>query len=299
MQNSVILRDLHLHLSHLTKEHREAVSDLIAKFPNLFSDVPSQTTVLSHDIDVGDSKPVKQHPYRVNPKKREVMKSEVTYLVKHGLATPSQSPWSSPCILVPKPDSTFRFCTDYRKVNAMTKPDSFPLPRMEDCVDKVGAATYVTKLDLLKGYWQVPLTSRASEISAFVTPDALLQYSVMAFGMRNAPATFQRLMNQVLSGVTNVEVYLDDVVVFSNTWEEHLNQLYVIFDRLNKASLTLNLAKCEFAKATVTYLGKCVGQGQVKPVEAKIAAIVEFPMPTNKRELRRFLRDEWLLQKFL
>ncbi len=289
LQNSVILRDLHLHLSHLTKEHREAVSDLIAKFPNLFSDVPSQTTVLSHDIDVGDSKPVKQHPYRVNPKKREVMKSEVTYLVKHGLATPSQSPWSSPCILVPKPDSTFRFCTDYRKVNAMTKPDSFPLPRMEDCVDKVGAATYVTKLDLLKGYWQVPLTSRASEISAFVTPDALLQYSVMAFGMRNAPATFQRLMNQVLSGVTNVEVYLDDVVVFSNTWEEHLNQLYVIFDRLNKASLTLNLAKCEFAKATVTYLGKCVGQGQVKPVEAKIAAIVEFPMPTNKRELRRFL----------
>ncbi len=214
LQNSVILRDLHLHLSHLTKEHCEAVSDLIAKFPNLFSDVPSQTTVLSHDIDVGDSKPVKQHPYRVNPKKREVMKSEVTYLVKHGLATPSQSPWSSPCILVPKPDSTFRFCTDYRKVNAMTKPDSFPLPRMEDCVDKVGAATYVTKLDLLKGYWQVPLTSRASEISAFVTPDALLQYSVMAFGMRNAPATFQRLMNQVLSGVTNVEVYLDDVVVF-------------------------------------------------------------------------------------
>lgn len=289
LQNSVILRDLHLHLSHLTKEHREAVSDLIAKFPNLFSDVPSQTTVLSHDIDVGDSKPVKQHPYRVNPKKREVMKSEVTYLVEHGLATPSQSPWSSPCILVPKSDSTFRFCTDYRKVNAVTKPDSFPLPRMEDCVDKVGAARYVTKLDLLKGYWQVPLTSRASEISAFVTPDALLQYSVMAFGMRNAPATFQRLMNQVLSGVTNVEVYLDDVVVFSNTWEEHLNQLYVIFDRLNKASLTLNLAKCEFAKATVTYLGKCVGQGQVKPVEAKIAAIVEFPMPTNKRELRRFL----------
>lgn len=100
---------------------------------------------------------------------------------------------------------------------------------------------------------------------------------------------FSDLMNQVLSGVTNVEVYLDDVVVFSNTWEEHLNQLYVIFDRLNKASLTLNLAKCEFAKATVTYLGKCVGQGQVKPVEAKIAAIVEFPMPTNKRELRRFL----------
>ncbi|KAL1279989.1 hypothetical protein QQF64_014589 [Cirrhinus molitorella] len=106
----------------------------------------------------------------------------------------SQSPWSSPCLLVPKSDSSLRFCTDYRKVNNVTKPDSFPLPRMEDCVDRVGSSRYVTKLDLLKGYWQVPLTPLASEISAFVTPDNFLNYTVMAFGMRNAPATFQRLM---------------------------------------------------------------------------------------------------------
>ncbi len=112
------------------------------------------------------------------------MKSEVEYLLQHGFAKPSQSPWSSPCLLVPKSDSTYRFCTDYRKVNSITKPDSFPLPRIEDCVDRVGSARYVTKLDLLKGYWQVPLTPRASEISAFVTPDNFLQYSVMAFGMR-------------------------------------------------------------------------------------------------------------------
>lgn len=112
------------------------------------------------------------------------MRSEVEYLLKHGLATPSHSPWSSPCILVPKQDSTFRFCTDYRKINSVTKPDSFPLPRMEDCVDRIGSAHFVTKVDLLKGYWQEPLTARASETSAFVTPDNLLQYSVMAFGMR-------------------------------------------------------------------------------------------------------------------
>ncbi len=217
------------------------------------------------------------------------MRNEVQYLLEHGLAVPSQSPWSSPCILVPKSDSTYRFCTDYRKINAVTKPDSFPLPRMEDCVDRVGSAHYVTKLDLLKGYWQVPLTSRASEISAFVTPDNFLQYSVMAFGMRNAPSTFQRLMNRVLSGVSDCEVYLDDVVVYSNSWEDHLAKLDVVFGRLANASLTLNLAKCEFAKAVVAYLGKRVGQGQVRPVEAKVCAIVEFPIPTNKRELRRFL----------
>lgn len=192
-------------------------------------------------------------------------------------------------MLVPKSDGSVRFCTDYRKVNSVTKADSFPLPRMEDCVDKVGAATCVTKLDLLKGYWQVPLTDRASEVSAFVTPDNLLQYTVMAFGMRNAQSTFQRLMHKVLSDVPNCEVYLDDIVIYSANWEEHLQVLNIVSGHLRDANLTLNLAKCEFAKAVVTYLGKRVGQGQVRPVEAKVSAIVNFPTPTTKRELRRFL----------
>lgn len=199
------------------------------------------------------------------------------------------SAWSSPCLLVPKSDLSVRFCTDYRKVNAVTKPDSFPLPRMEDCIDRVGPARFVTKLDLLKGYWQIPLTSRASEISAFVTPDDFMQYSVMAFGMRNAPSTFQRLMRIVLSGVEKCEAYLDDIVIYSSSWEEHMVSLREVFARLVNACLTLNLAKCEFAKATVVYLRKKVGQGHVCPVDAKIASIVEFPVPGNKRELSRFL----------
>ncbi len=119
------------------------------------------------------------------------MKKEVTYLLENGLAKPSSSSWSSPCLLTPKSDGTPRFCTDFRKVNAVTVPDSFPLPRIEDCIDSIGSAIFITKLDLLKGYWQVPLTDKASDISAFVTPDHFLQYTVMAFGMRNAPATFQ------------------------------------------------------------------------------------------------------------
>ncbi len=109
------------------------------------------------------------------------------YLLENGLAKHSYSPWSSPCLLVPKKDGTFRFCTDFRKVNAVTVPDSYPLPRMEDCVDNIGSACFVSKLDMLKGYWQVPLTLPASEISAFVTPDSFLQYTAMAFGLRNAP----------------------------------------------------------------------------------------------------------------
>ncbi len=139
------------------------------------------------------------------------MKTEVEYLLTNGFAVPSQSPLGSPCLLVPKPDGSWGFCTDFRKVNAVTKPDSFPLPRIEDCVDRVGSASFVTKLDLLNGYWQVPLTPCASEVSAFVNPNSFLQYTSMAFGMRNAPATFQRLMVKVLSGVSNCEVYLDEI----------------------------------------------------------------------------------------
>lgn len=143
--------------------------------------------------------PVKQHPYQVNSIKRSVMKTEVDYLLKNNLAEPSYSPWSSPCLLVPKSDGRFRFCTDCRKVNSVTVIDSYKLPRMEDCIDNLGSAKFVTKLDLLRGYWQVPLIPQAAEISASVTPDNFLQYRVMAFGLRNVPATFQRLCNMYVS----------------------------------------------------------------------------------------------------
>ena len=289
LKNSEWLCNMQVKLAHLSPPARRDVISLIQQFPSLFSDIPSRTTVLKHDIDVGDNAPVKQHAYRVNPTKHAMMKAETDYLMENGLAVPSCSPWCSPCILVPKPDRSFRFCTDYRKVNALTKADAFPLPRMEDCVDRIGSAKFVTKLDLLKGYWQVPLTPRASEISAFSIPDRFLQYTVMAFGLKNAPATFQRLMSQVLGNVDNCEVYLDDVVVFSDTWSSHVGTLSKVLANFQAASLTLNLAKCEFGQATVTYLGKQVGQGVVRPVEAKVESVASFPAPKTKRELRRFL----------
>ncbi|XP_073807553.1 uncharacterized protein [Danio rerio] len=289
LQNSKILKNLSSHLTHLTETQKKDVKNLIEQFPELFHDTPTQTSVIQHDIVIHNSNPIKQHPYRVNARKRQIMKQEVEYLCENGLAAPSCSPWSSPCILVPKSDGSNRFCTDYRKVNAVTVPDCYPLPRMEDCVDNLGSARFVTKLDLLKGYWQVPLTPRASDISAFVTPDHFMQYKVMAFGLRNAPATFQRLITTVLAGVAGCNAYLDDVVIYSSEWPEHMSQLKTVFQRLANANLTLNLAKCEFAQATITYLGKRVGQGQVRPVEAKVTAIAEFPTPNTRRQLRRFL----------
>lgn len=169
-------------------------------------------------------------------------------MLDNNMAIPLSSSWASPCLLVDKSDTSPRFCTNYRKVNKVTKSDSFPLPRMEDCIDQVGATKFVSKFDLLKGYWQVPLSSREG-----------------------------------------CAVYLDDVVIFSNRWDTHVQRVRALFSRLAEARLTVNLAKCEFARATVTYLGRVVGQGHMRPVDAKIRAVVQFPAPSTKKELMRFL----------
>ncbi len=289
LANTEALRNLGMMLKHLPDVQRLDMSDLINDYVLLFSDTPTQTNLIEHDIDVGDAKPVCQRYYRVPLEKKRQLETEIGYLLENGLAEPSFSSWASPCILVKKSGGSHRFCTDYRKVNALTKPDSYPLPRIEDCIDQVGSATYVSKFDLLKGYWQVPLTSRAQEISAFVIPSGLFSYKVMSFGLRNAPATFQRLMNRVIASLEGCAVYLDDVVVYSDTWLEHKCWIRALFDRLAAANLTVNLSKSEFTKATVTYLGKVVGQGHVRPVRAKVTAIDQFPVPVTKRELIRFL----------
>lgn len=210
---------------------------------------------------------------------------------KKDVAETSFSSWASLCILVPKSDGTMCFCTDFRRVNSVTRLDSFPLPRMDDCIDQVGAAKFVSKFDLLKGYWQVPLSRCAREIAAFITPKGLYSYKVMPFGLQNSPATFQRLMNHVVGGMQGCAVYLDDVVIYSDTWDSHLERMQELFTHLAEARLTVNLAKCEFARATVTYLGRVVGQGQVRPVNAKIQAVEQLPVPTTKKRVDVFSRS--------
>ena len=285
LENSDILRNLNNKLSHLEPSQQEELKQLIHEYEHLFPDIPTRTDKIYHDVIVEDSKPIKQHPYRMNPLKRKYLQDEVKYLLENDFIEPSQSNYSSPCILVPKSNGTYRMCTDYRKVNSVTKTDSFPIPRIDDCIDKVGNSKYVTKFDLLKGFWQVPLTDRAKEVSAFATPNGLYQYKVMPFGMKNSPATFQRLVNNVICGLDGCDAYIDDVIIYSDSWSDHLQRIMKFFDRLSKAKLTVNLAKTEFCHATVTFLGHLVGQGQVKPLEAKVNAISEFPVPKCKRQL--------------
>ena len=289
LQNSQILNDLGTKLSHLPSVQRKELAEVITQYREVFPDVPSKTNLIEHDVDVGDSALIKQHPYRVSPMKKELLDKEVQYMLKNDIIEESQSNWSSPCILVPKHDGGFRFCTDFRKVNDKTKSDSFPIPRIADCIDQIGNAKFVSTFDMLKGYWQVPLTQRAREISAFVTPSGLYQYKVMPFGMKNAPATFQRMVNKLVRDIDGCEGYIDDVVIFSDNWSDHIRQIKHFFQIMREAKLTINLMKSEFGKATVKYLGHIVGQGQVRPLDAKIQTIAKFPIPTSRKELARFL----------
>ncbi|XP_006813838.1 uncharacterized protein LOC100371911 [Saccoglossus kowalevskii] len=192
LSNSETLSNLSSLLSYLPESQRESFCELIFEFQHLCSDELGRTTLAWHDVDVGKAIPIKQAPYRLNPVKLAKVRKEVQYMLQHDIIEPSQSSWSSPIVLIPKPDGSLRFCIDS--------------VRIEDCIDKVGKAKYISKVDLLKGYWQVPLTNKAKEISAFVTPDGLFHCKVLPFGMKNAPATFQRLMDRVIQGVPNCVV---------------------------------------------------------------------------------------------
>lgn len=182
LKNSEALGNMQKMLVHLPESCRGELVQSIQSFPSPFGDTPTCTHLIEHDIDVGDAKPIKQRFYRVNADRQKYFDAEVKYMLENDIAEPCFSSWSSPCLLVPKTDNTPRFSSDFRKVNNVTEPDSFPLPRMDDCIDQVGSAKFVSKFDLLKGYWQVPLSQRTRELpscfcntyrSLFIQCDAL------------------------------------------------------------------------------------------------------------------------------
>ena len=288
--NSDILQELPMFLSHLQPKQAEEVSTVLSTYSGVLSDTPGHCTIMSHDVVlIPGTNPIHQPPYRVPHHKKEQMKKEVDYLLDNNLAVPSCSPWASPCLLVPKEDGQLRLCTDYRQLNNVTQPDSYPLPRIDDLIDTVGQSKYISKIDLNKGFHQIPLTKNAQTISAFITPFGLYEYKVMPFGMRNSPATFQRTMNFLLHDLEDVQVYLDDIIIYSDTWSQHLHRLAAVLQKLQDAHLTIKLAKTSFCSALVTYLGHEVGKGHVRPKSANIQAILSYPTPDTRKSLMRFL----------
>ncbi|MGH0172760.1 UNVERIFIED_CONTAM: hypothetical protein FKN15_063695 [Acipenser sinensis] len=202
---------------------------LVKQFGDVFSDLPGRTNMIEHAIITPAGVRVRERPYRIPESRRGAVGREVGDMLELGVIEPSRSEWSSPIVMVPKKDGSTRFCVDFRKVNAISKFDAYPMPRVDELLDRLGGARLISTLDLTKGYWQIPLTQSSQEKTAFSTPDGLFHFQTMPFGLHGAPATFQRLMDQVLAPHQQyAAAYIDDVVIFSSTWREHIIRLSAV-----------------------------------------------------------------------
>ncbi|CAM5179005.1 unnamed protein product [Eretmochelys imbricata] len=221
-------------------------------------------------------------------------------MLELGVIEESHSQWSSPIVLVPKPDGTTRFCNDFRWLNERSKFDEYPIPRIDELVDRLGNARFLTTLDLTKGSWQIPLAKEVKEKTAFSTLESLFQYPVLPFGLHGAPATFQGLMDKLLWPHTSyAAAYLDDVIIHTPDWETHLGKVEAVLDTLRRAGLTANPAKCAIGLAEAKYLGYIVGRGMVKPQLNKLEAIQNWPLPNRKKQVRAFLGVVGYYRRFI
>jgi hypothetical protein len=235
--------------------------------------------------------PIRQHPYRSGPRMREAEQKEVDRMLAMNVIEPSASEWASPVVLVPKPDGSLRFCVDYRKLNAVTERDVYPLPRMDDCLDSLGDAKVFSTLDANSGYWQIRVSKQDQEKTSFTCHSGTYQFRRMPFGLVNAPATFQRAMDVILSPVKwkSCLVYLDDIIVYSSSLEQHVKDLDFVLSLVKKAGVTLRLKKCHFFQEMVKYLGHIVLPGKLKVDQSKTDAVRRALLPSSRSELRSFL----------
>lgn len=246
---------------------------------------------LTHHIDTGDEPPVNQPFYPLSQQKLEELKRQLTGLLEKGIIKVSSSPWGFPVVFAPKSDGSWRMCIDYRLLNQKTKKNGYPLPRIQDLIDQVGGAKYLSKIDLLSGYWQIRMDEASIQKTAFNTLFGKYEFLAMPFGLSNAPATFQTLMNQILSPYLGrfCFVYLDDILIFSNTWEEHEHHLRTVLETLEQNELFVKGSKCVFGAEELEFCGHIVGRGTVRPVPAKLEVIDGWPQPKNIHDLRQFL----------
>jgi hypothetical protein len=260
-----------------------------------------RTSVVVHDIDTGDSLPIRQPPRRPPTALQPVIEKEVQAMLEAGVIEPGQSPWSSPVVLVRKKDGSIRFCVDYRRLNAVTRFDAYPLPRIDETFESLSGAKYFSTLDLISGYWQVGLTEQARLKTAFATRSGLYLWKVMPFGLSNAPSTFERLMEAVLQGLQweTCLIYLDDVVVFSTTPGEMVSRLDVVFSRLKEAGLKLKPRKCKLFARETEYLGHVVSEAGITASPDKVKAILEWPTPGCVTDLRSFLGTASYYRRFV
>ena len=296
--------NLDLSSSSLSAEEQLGLRKLLLRHSLEFSTGPDdlgRTNVTQHHIDVQGAAPYKQRPYRMTPEQRDRVDENVEKMLHEKIIRESNSPWSSPVVIVTKKDGTDRFCIDFRKLNSLSRRDSYPLPLIEDLLLSLKGAKVFSSLDAASGYWQVGMAEDDKEKTAFVTHRGLFEFEVMPFGLTNAPATFQRMMNSVLRDLlyNGCLVYIDDILVYGRTVEEHNERLEAVLSRLRDAGIKLKLKKCRFATNTLEYLGEVITEDGTKPNPDKIAKVVELQVPKDREELKHVLGLMGFYQRYL
>ena len=277
---------------------------LLAKYASVFQPLPKKLPpfrdITGHTIPLQPGAiPPYRAPYRFSPLEHREVKVQIQELLEHKAIQPSRSPYGSPVLFVQKKDGTLRMCIDYRALNKLTIHDKYPLPRTDELLDKVKGANIFTSLDLTSGYHQIRIHPDDVPKTAFTAAGEHYEFLVMPFGLTNAPATFQRTMNSLFKHLPFVAVYLDDILIFSKTPQEHLQHIETVLQVLKEQSLFCKLKKCEFNKPELRFVGHIVGAKGIRPDPEKISAVTDWPSPHNLHELRKFLGFTNYFRKFL
>ena len=278
----------------LSEGEQNQFYQLLLSYSDIFADTGSdvgRTNKLKHIIFTGDTQPIRQPARRVPPHRKAEVSKLLQEMLEKDIIERSNSPWASPVVLVRKKDGSTRFCVDYRKLNSVTRKDAYPLPRIDDTLDTLHGSKWFSTLDLASGYWQVEMAKEDQHRTAFCTHEGLFEFKVMPFGLCNAPATFQRLMDLILAGLqwSNCLVYLDDIIILGKNFNDHLTNIQSVFQRIRDAGLKLKPTKCMFFQEKVDYLGHVVSRSGVSVDPTKVEKVKNWPLPKTSREVQQFL----------
>ena len=282
--------------SDLSDNQKDQLFTLLGKNQDVFAKDMSElgvTNQYSHTIITTDNKPIASAPYRQSPDIRREVEKHTKLLLENDIIEPSTSPWHSPVVMVKKKNGLYRMAIDYRKLNKVTESMSFPLPKFEDVVDTLGEAKaqIFSVIDLASGFYQIPLEESTKHKSAFITHQGVFQFKRLPFGLMNSPISFQSLMTKVLQSLlwSTALVYIDDVIIFSKSFAQHLHDLDLVFSKLRDAKLTLQPTKCNFACKQVKYLGHIINKDGIQVDPEKTQAISTFPIPKSSKQVKSFL----------
>lgn len=279
--------------SELNEYSKVKLQDILETYSSTWdSNIPNTKTALCapHSIALTDTKPVAQKYYRMSPKENEFIKNTIDTLLCEGKIRKSNSPWASPVVVVSKKDGNLRFCVNYQALNDKTVKDKYPLPIIDDLLLELTGSNYFSSFDLFSGYHQIPMNTNDIDKTTFITKYGCFAFNVLPFGLCNAPATFQRCMEEVFKPIQqNIIVYLDDITIYSKTIEEHFQILIKFFELLNNHNLRLNLKKCNFFKQKLNFLGHTISKHGIEKETSKTEAIQNFPTPNSLKSLQSFL----------